>query len=213
MTKHTVNRLATLSFLAITLFSPAPRAADTAPSGICDNTDLLQAVRIIDNACSKEFCDPKKLGEIENVNRGDLLRALRDPYLMPVHIFFPSGKTRLNEAFDWETTKEDQLRTISNLNNPDETVIFIIGYASQTGNEGLNVGLSRDRMYAVYFYLKSVLGVKCKYIKGAWVGKTILQLQESDAALLGLNPRDYRKDPLVLNQAVHVFIYPCASRM
>jgi outer membrane protein OmpA-like peptidoglycan-associated protein len=132
---------------------------------------------------------------------------------MPVHIFFPSGKTRLTDAFDWTTTKEGQLRTISNLNNPDETIIFIIGYASQTGDEGLNVRISRDRMYSVYFYLKNVLGVKCKSIKGAWVGKTILQLQESDASLLGLTQRDYRGDPLVLNQAVHVFIYPCASHM
>src|SRR5207244_252462 len=80
--------------------------------GICDNAELLRAVRVIDNACSVEFCDPHKLREIEDVPRADLLRALRDPSLMPVHIFFPSGKTRLNDAFDWETIKEDQLRTI-----------------------------------------------------------------------------------------------------
>jgi hypothetical protein len=206
------KQLVAISCLVLLVFS-WPSLGEGPPSGICDNADLLQAVRVIDGACSAEFCDPKKLSEIENVNRGDLLRALRDPYLMPVHIFFPSGKTRLDDAFDWATIKQDQLRTISNLNNPDETVIFIIGYASRTGGEGMNVNLSRDRMYSVYFYLKNVLGVKCKAIKGAWVGKTILQLQESDAPLLGLTARDYRSDPLVLNQAVHVFIFPCASRM
>lgn len=183
--------------------------ARAASAGICQNVDLLNAVRIIDTACTPQFCDPAKLKELENVTRSDLLRALRDPQLMPVHIFFPSGKRKLNEAYDWATIKEDQLRTISDLNNPSETTIFIIGYASNTGDDAMNVNLSRDRMYAVYFYLKNVLKVKCKLIKGAWVGKTVLQLHESDAQLLNLVARDYRSDPLILNQAVHVFIYPC----
>lgn len=211
MMNRVIWRVVVVAVAAFFTSGGQPRAAT--PMGICENADLLNAVRIIDGACSAEFCDAQKLREIENVNRGDLLRALRDPFLMPVHIFFPANKTRLNEAFDWETIKQDQLRTISSLNDPKETVIFIIGYASSTGEEGMNVRLSRDRMYGVYFYLKNVLGVKCRYIKGAWVGKTILQLHESDAPLLGLSPRDYRDDPLILNQAVHVFIYPCGSKI
>jgi outer membrane protein OmpA-like peptidoglycan-associated protein len=205
-----MNRTLVSSLVAGTIALVAAKYdAHAAPPGICQNVDLLNAVRIIDSACTPQFCDPAKLKELENVTRSDLLRALRDPQLMPVHIFFPAGKRKLTDAFDWATIKEDQLRTISDLNDPEHTTIFIIGYASKTGDEAMNVGLSRDRMYAVYFYLKNVLKVKCKLIKGAWVGKTVLQLHESDAQILNLVARDYRSDPLILNQSVHVFIYPC----
>lgn len=205
MMNRTLFKVAVIAIMAL---SYATNVSPATP-GICENVDLLNAVRIIDSACTPEFCNPAKLREIESVTRSDLLRALRDPRLMPVHIFFPSGKAALSDAFDWPTIKEDQLKTIANLDNPEETSIFIIGYASKTGDEATNVSLSRDRMYAVYFYLKNVLKVKCKFIKGAWVGKTILQLHESDAQLLNLVARDYRNDPLILNQSVHVFIYPC----
>jgi outer membrane protein OmpA-like peptidoglycan-associated protein len=182
-------------------------------SGICDNVDILRAVRIIDEACIKNFCDVEKLHELEFIKKSDLLRALSDPSLSPRHVFFPKGKTSLNEAFDWNTIKKTQLDSIADDTDPENSVLFIIGYASRTGSVETNIRLSRERMLSVYNYLVNVRHVRCKVIKGAWVGKSTLQLDGSDANLFNLYPRDYREDELVLNQAVHVFIYPCRDRI
>lgn len=182
-------------------------------SGICDNIDILRAVRIIDEACQESFCDSSKLHELEYIKKSDLLRALSDPSLSPRHIFFPKGKTSLNDAFDWNTIKKSQLDSIADDTDPEHSVLFIIGYASRTGSVETNIRLSRERMLSVYHYLLDERHVRCKTIKGAWVGKTTLQLDQSDANLFSLYPRDYREDDLVLNQAVHVFIYPCSDRI
>ena len=198
---------ATLAMLAVT------SSIGQSSPGICDNIELLRAVRIIDSACTPSFCDVSKLRQLEGIEKSDLLRALSDPTLSPRHIFFPSGKTKLSEAFDWQTIKKSQIDSIADITDPDNAVVFIIGYASAKGSVETNLRLSRERMYGVWDYLANVRHLRCKLIKGAWVGKTTLQLDKSDTTLFNLYPRDYRDDSLILNQAVHVFIYPCASRI
>ena len=204
-------RTAVLAALTSLLISTSGTGQDT--PGICNNVDMLRAVRIIDQACRDSFCDSTKLHEIEGIQKSDLLRALSDPSLSPRHIFFPSGKTALKDSFDWGTIKRSQLDSIADISNPNQAVVFIIGYASITGSAAKNVRLSRERMESVYDYLQNVRHVRCRKIKGAWVGNTTLQLDKSDATLFNLFPRDYRNDNLILNQAVHVFIYPCADKI
>jgi hypothetical protein len=180
---------------------------------VCDNQELRRAIRSIYDACNDITCDFSKLREIEDIPKGKLLAALNNPYLRPVHLFFPSGHTQLNDAFDWRTTKKDQLDTIKLLDDPDNTVVFVIGRASTTGDRDVNIRLSRERMLSVMHYIQFELRVRCHKFKGGWLGKEYLQLSRSDAALLNVESRDYRNDELVLNQAVHVFVFPCRDAL
>jgi outer membrane protein OmpA-like peptidoglycan-associated protein len=176
---------------------------------VCDNVELRRAIRTIYDACNDITCDFSKLQELEDIDKSKLLAALRNPYLRPVHLFFPSGRTQLQETFDWRTTKQAQLDSVKLLDDPENTIVFVIGRASVTGNRDLNIRLSRERMLSVMDYLKNKLQVRCHKFKGGWLGKEYLQLTPSDATVLNLNGRDYRDDELVLNQAVHVFVFPC----
>lgn len=176
---------------------------------VCDNRELRRAIRAIYDACSDVTCDFTKLRELEDIDKGKLLAALRNPYLRPVHLFFPVGRTKLSDALDWMSGKREQLESIKMIDDPDNTVVFVIGVASDAGDRDLNVRLSRERMLNVMSYIKNHLQVKCYQIKGGWLGKQYLQLSQSDAALLNVANGDYRSDKLVLNQAVHIFVFPC----
>jgi hypothetical protein len=179
---------------------------------VCTNVELVKAIRIIDGACTDLSCDFTKLKELDaRVDKSTLLAALRDPFLQPVHIFFPRGKSDLDQAFDWRTKKEDQLKSIKFINDPANSIVYVIGRASTTGSRDTNITLSRERMRVVMNYIKYTLGVKCHAFHGGWLGREILQLNESDARLLNLEPDDFREDWLVLNQSVHVFVFPCAD--
>src|SRR5690348_13858174 len=73
---------------------------------VCDNRELRRAIRAIYDACNDVTCDFSKLRELDDIDKGKLLSALNNPYLRPVHLFFPQGKTQLTDAFDWRTTKK-----------------------------------------------------------------------------------------------------------
>jgi hypothetical protein len=176
---------------------------------VCANVELRRAIRSINDACTDITCDFSKLRELDDIDKGKLLAALRNPYLRPVHLFFPKGQTQLSDAFDWRTTKKDQLDSIKYIDDPDNTIVFVIGRASATGNRDVNIRLSRERMLSVMDYVRNHLQVKCHKFKGGWLGKDYLQLSRSDATLLNVESRDYREDELILNQAVHVFVFPC----
>lgn len=179
--------------------------------GVCRNTLLARAFRIMDRACTPEFCSGQVLRELDNIARPDLLQALRDPELMSVHLFFAGGRAAVTQALDWNDIKRDQLNTVSHLDDPSGTIIFIVGYAS--GNSADDVPVARIRTTSVSQYLENDLGLRCKSIKRISFGTSILRLHTSDARLLGLAPRDYRDDETILNQAIHVFVYPCADQL
>ena len=202
--------VATLAF-----WSPARAQASDAPKDarpmICKSHELLAYMRKIKQACNDITCDFKKLKEIdENVDKPTLLAALRSPYLHPVHIFFPVGKTALNTAFDWNSTKRSQLGSLKTLEDPQNSVIFVLGQASAKGSHDLNINLSEQRMQSVMSYLTEI-GVQCKKIHGAFLGREIFQLSASDASFLYIPADDFREDPFVLNQSVHLFVFPCAD--
>ncbi len=176
---------------------------------VCDNRELRRAMRSIYDACNDVTCDFSKLRELQDIDKSKLLAALSNPYLRPVHLFFPSGRTALEESFDWRTTKKDQLDAIRFIDDPANTIVFVVGRASATGDRDMNIRISRERMISVLDYIENRLNVRCHKFKGGWLGKEYLQLSRSDAAYLHLESRDYRNDELVLNQAVHVFVFPC----
>lgn len=179
---------------------------------VCENADLRQAIRIIERACTDLSCDFGKLRELDSrVDKPTLLAALRDPYLAPVHLFFPANESSVYGAFDWSTIKKSQVDSLAHLNDPENAVVFVLGRASQTGDYEHNKRLSRERMQSVLKYLKEDLRIRCSRFRGAWFGKEILQLARSDARHLNLEPDDYRQDELILNQAVHVFVFPCGD--
>lgn len=181
---------------------------------VCSNQELIKAIRIINDACTDITCDFSKLKELDSrVDKPSLLAALRDPYLQPVHIFFPENVATLQRAFDWPTIKRNQLDSIKFIDDPENTVIYVIGRASVTGDRDLNIALSRERMQGVMSYIREHLQVRCRAFHGGWLGKEYLQLSESDARLLNLEPNDYRRDSLVLNQSVHIFVFPCADKL
>lgn len=178
---------------------------------VCQDATLLKAIRIIDRACPKtsdcNFDDLKELNR--SVRKETLLSTLRNPYLKPVHLFFPANHSRIEDSFDWLTTKEAQLNSLAE-SDMSTSVVFVLGRASITGNKAHNERLSKDRMTSVYTHLEKILGDRCSGFRGAWFGNEILYLNESDGAFLGLALNDWRKDPLILNQAVHVFVFPCS---
>ncbi len=180
---------------------------------ICLNRELLEVIRTIDDACPKaRGCNFLVLEELDDgVKKEHLLNALRNPWLQAVHLFFPANHAKVGDAFDWGTVKRTQLASIKALDRPENAVVYVLGRASITGNIDHNRTLSRDRMRNVMNYMKHDLGVNCSGFRGAWFGKEVLQLDLSDAQMLNVASSDYRSDPLVLNQSVHVFMYPCGD--
>lgn len=202
-----------VSFFVMLMLTLGGASADA--QSICADQELIKAINIIHEACTDVGgCNFYTLRELdERVDRASLLTALRSPYLYPVHLFFPEGKYQLTDIFDWRITKKAQLDTLASIPNPREAAVYIIGRASFTGDVATNRELSRRRMESVMSYLKRDLGVECAYFKGGWTGKEILQLNDSDARLLNLSPGDFRSDSKILNQAVHVFVFPCARSL
>ncbi|HEX3071011.1 MAG TPA: hypothetical protein VHX14_20755 [Thermoanaerobaculia bacterium] len=218
------NNLTTTGLiLAMTVISPPLRAAtrhgDSAWPKICENETLASAVRVIDSACGAGDCNPETLRQLDKIDRSKLIAAMRSAELYPTHIFFPPDQFAVAAAIDWKAGKDDQLSTfVTNVDRKRSTV-YIIGQASITGpstpveNRRYNFKLSRQRMAAVMGYLESELHLKCFAIKGGFLGNDIFQLTESDAGNLRIPASDYHNDPLILNQAVHIFAYPCADKI
>jgi hypothetical protein len=195
--------------LALTL-----QTANADDPRVCGNEELLRAMRIIDAACDTITCNFTTLKELNaNVQKRQLLYALRDPYLQPVHVFFPMNETDVHRAFDWSTTKREQLATLQFIDDPEQSIIYVIGRASTTGDHDINVRMSRERMRSVMKYLQEELRVKCHNFHGGWLGREILQLNESDAEFLHIYPNDYRRDTYILNQSVEIFVYPCKKSL
>lgn len=209
-----INRLVLFIFFSLVLV-PAqarPQKAEVSQPEVCSNQELSKAIRVIRAACNDVTCNPQLLKEIDTgVDKSTLLFALRSPHLLPVHIFFPIGETELSKAFDWPTIKKEQLDTIRFLENPGNTLIFILGRASTVGNFDKNVLISQRRAESVKSYIQNNLKVNCKAFHGAWLGETIFQWDISDAAFMNIPTRDYRASEMVLNQSVHVFAFPCAN--
>jgi hypothetical protein len=201
--------------LAISILIPRAALSQAPERGwprVCRNPELLKAMEVIDRACTGLACDLSQLRQLDTtVDKASLLAALRDPNLMPVHIFFPIARGDVSSSFDWEGAKRDQLAALKYNIDPTNTVIYIVAHSSATGSTEQNIVLSRKRMMSVMQYLRDVLRVPCRSFRGVWLGEETFSLTASDAKLLGIASQDYRDDPLVLNQAVHVFIYPCAE--
>lgn len=186
---------------------------------VCENRELLDALRIVNSACSEDLCNFSKLAELDSVvDREQFLIALSNPYLRAVHIFFPSNEYELFKAFDWWSIKRGQMSTLRSIDNPERAAVFIIGSASVTGALGdqgddHNRRLSYSRMRGVLDYLRDELKIPCRDFRVGWLGREVLQLSASDATFLHVNPRDYRSDDYVLNQSVHVFVFPCKEKI
>ena len=180
----------------------------------CSNPELLKAINIINRACKfQRGCDQGVLKEMDKtVDKPTLMRALRDPYLSPVHLFFSEGKYRIEDSLDWDKIKEDQMKTLKFVDDPSRSVVYVLGHASVTGNADGNVRLSRQRANAVMEYLQNTLRISCGGFHAAWFGSEALQLTSSDAHLMNLEDDDFRNNLLILNQAVHVFVFPCLEQ-
>jgi hypothetical protein len=189
--------------------------AETPESGwprVCKNPELLKAIRIIDSACSEIKCDAATLQQLDTrVDKPTLLAALRDEDLNPIHIFFESGQSELHGgALHWSEWKRDQVASLKFMSDPTNAVVFVLGQASVSGSNQHNFELSQRRMISVMRYIQDVLKIKCRAFHGGWLGEDIFQLTPSDARVLNIDPSDFDSDELKLNQAVHIFVFPCA---
>jgi len=190
----------------------------TAQSPACSNQALLEALRIIDRACKGGQCDFDELRALDDrVGKREFLGALKNPELWATHVFFPANDFRLEDSFDWHSFKRDQVASLALMNKPESTAIFILGQASTTAPEGsingegddFNRRKSWNRMQSMLSFLRDDLKLPCKDFRVGWFGREIMQLEVGDAAWLGIPGQDYRSDRNVLNQAVHVFAFPC----
>ncbi len=211
MLKSTLLPLLWISHF-LTPSAVAAMNSQPARPGVCQNKELIKAISVIRAACKDTVCNPQMLSEIDtSVDKATLLYSLRSSELNPIHIFFPLGETRLGQAFDWPTIKRDQLGSIRFMNNPSNTLIFVLGRASTLGSVDKNILISEQRALGVMSYIRGTLGVNCKSFHAAWLGETIFQWSASDASFMNILPRDYRESSMVLNQSVHVFVFPCAD--
>ena len=191
--------------------SPSAHSQD-----VCANPTLFEFFQILGAACETGECDPSVMAEIDDrVDRAKLLGALRNPALSPVHLFFPSARYRLDDSFDWSSDKADQLASIEGaLNGSHENaIVYVIGKASRVGDPETNIRLSRERARGVVDYMRTHVSDRFHHYHTAWAGDEGLQFTHSHARILNLEPRDFRDDDLVLNQAVHVFVYPCVDAL
>jgi hypothetical protein len=190
---------------------------------VCYNATLKDAIDIIDSACNEYECDASTLKQLDTrVKKPLLLTALRDPQLRPIHIFFnkneprsAKGKRRaenIDVALHWSAWKHDQVETLTKI-DPRNSVVYVIGQASKTGSYDYNYRLSQRRMQVVIDYLKKQLHVECQSFRGGWLSNNIFQLTAADADFLDIKTREYDNDEDKLNQAVHVFVFPCADRL
>jgi outer membrane protein OmpA-like peptidoglycan-associated protein len=188
----------------------AAAAANNSRPTVCNNVELRKTIQIIDRACNDISCDFRELKEIDSkVDKPALLAAMTNPYMKHITLFFPEDKSDLGEIFDWKASKKSYLDSFRYVDDPDNAIVFVLGRASSKGNFQHNVDLSRERMRSVLNYLKQ--NMSCKTFHGAWLGKGIFQLVEDDARRLGIAPVEYRNNPLILNQSVHVFVFPCGD--
>jgi len=207
-------RKATLISLALLLSANyGPLAAAQRPR-ICEdkNGALIQAIRIIDRACNDIDCNFSTLRELNfRIEKEALLAAFRNPDLQSVHIFFPVSKSDETDILDWNASKRSQLNSIKYAAGLEDSVIFVLGRASAIGDIDTNIRLSRARMQTVMRYLKYDLHLNCRGFRGGWFGREILQLTKSDAAMLQIDSQDFRDDEDILNQSVHIFVFPCGG--
>jgi len=209
--------LALPAFSATDAQSIVRRVPESGWPEVCYNSELTKAIDIISNACNEYECDASSLRQLDTrVKKPLLLTALRDPQLRPVHIFFdhdqPAPDGTIGVALHWDLWKRDHVGTLQSI-DAKNSIVFIIGQASRTGTFDYNFRLSQRRMEVVVNYLKNVLHVQCQSFRGGWLGNDIFQLTLADADFLGIPAREYDNDELKLNQAVHVFVYPCADRL
>ena len=184
------------------------------PLRICSNTALRDAIRIIQHACTETNCNFDALMALDRqVDKGALLAAFRDSDLKPVHIFFPLNEDRIEKSFDWKVSKKSQLDTIRYLSEPKRAAIFVIGRASTIGRPDSNRRLSIRRMQSILKYLKKDLKIDCETFYGGYLGAEIFQLRLTDARALNIEPTDFRNDEYILNQSVHIFVFPCGEML
>lgn len=199
--------------LAVTLVLSLLGAPAWAEDNVCSNPTLQEVFRIVHAACDTENCDEAKLEEINvSIPKHKLMAAMR--LMNPIHVFFPSGRSTMQDALDFATSKKDQIAMLQEIiTAPEETVVYVIGRGSRTGSQRKNFELARRRTLAVFMHLARDLKLKCRYVQKVAFGKTVLQLSRSDANLLNIAPNDYRSDERILNQSVEIFVYPCRNRL
>jgi hypothetical protein len=129
--------------------------------------------------------------------------------LLPLHFFFRTGKSSFDDILN-RGRAEEQLRSLKFLSDPENAVIYVIGQASKPGSIEDNFLLSQARMKTVMEYLERTLRVKCFDMRGGWVGEEVFQLDSVDASRMGIEPAEYEGNSQILNQAVHIFVFPCA---
>ena len=198
--------------LCLVAFAARAQTPERGWPRVCKNPELLKAIRIIDTACTEIKCDASTLQQLDTgVDKPSLLVAMRDKDLSPIHVFFEANQYELTTgALHWSEWKRDQVAMLKYLDDPTNAVVYVLGQASASGPNELNYVLSQKRMISVMRYLEEVLQVKCRSFHGGWLGEDIFQLKPSDARLLNIDPSDYDNDDLKLNQAVHIFVFPCA---
>ena len=196
------------------------QASSQSINPVCSNDTLRAALEIINSACSEFSCEFEQLFALDQyVDKATFLTALRELRSNSVHIFFPRGVSSAECSFDWWSSKKSQLESLMQATETGDSTVFIIGRASITNFRGSSVetstlrnrSLSADRMDSIRRFLTEIkerLGQDCSF-KGGYFGREIMQLSKSDANFLLLDNAEYRDDALVLNQSVHVLVYPC----
>ncbi len=178
----------------------------------CSSAEVWSVFRILDRASNPyELGRPTRIWSLdETVDKSVFLSAFREPSFHSVHLFFPLNETDIQRAFDWNTIKRDQIDVLRLLRN-DRSKFYILGSASNIGDPDLNRSLASQRVASTINYLLRNIGIKVGRINVGLLQKEQIQLSFNDAKFLNIPKEDFRADDLILNQSVHIIVFPCAE--
>jgi hypothetical protein len=224
MTKSSFDSLLTKALIAICLgciaLTSQPVRASEGP--ICSHQGLLETLSIIRTSCLDGSCDIDAMLDKINpkVGKADFLAAVSR--LTNGTAFFRSGQSTLSPK-EKQAVKSQLAKSMGPMvENPDNSVMYLIGKASKVGTTQQNRTLASQRVATVYRLVEQLRkkGVgRCKQYYRSYVGEERFQISEDEAseARYGTSTQWKRRgnEPLnaYINQSVAFFVYPCFREM
>jgi outer membrane protein OmpA-like peptidoglycan-associated protein len=193
---------------------------------ICKHKGVLEIVSNLRKVCIKGKCDLTKLLKKANMLNLTKFLALIKLNENKTTFFFRKGKVTLDPEQVQEKIESLVAQLTYMIQEPDNTIAFIIAKASKTGTTKQNQVLSTKRAESVFQIVEKALEehaeeMSCDQIYRTYVGSRLFQFNVTDAKESGYykdvdmkRARKFReKDVEFINQSAVVFAYPCFEEM
>src|SRR3954471_15617082 len=154
-----------LSFFLLTIACVQSGNAEVVLPSECHNLERVRALRILENAVNFISGRSGRVFEVDStIDKSLLLNVLRDPH--SIHLFYPSGARKIDQAFDWESIKKNQVESIGYFERPDDVAVYVLGMAPTSSS--LDIELAQDRVREAVEFIKNTLRLRVGSFRGAW---------------------------------------------